>query len=225
MSFILKALKKVEKEKASRETGQVALSTAILASDSRGFSSSRKSHGMIIIIPVLIVAACVWYFSPFTSTTRVAHPPAAAPGTVSDGEPAPDGRGGGGGNGVGSPSSMAIPHGVPVQGESPAPAAKAPEENEVFRNTAGEKGREAPPERGSGSVESSERQLPLVAAPSSLIVNGIALQDDPSKSIAVVNGRILKMGMTIEGARVDRIFLDRVRFRGNGGMFEVRLAK
>jgi hypothetical protein len=56
-------------------------------------------------------------------------------------------------------------------------------------------------------------------------LNGIALQDDPAESVAVVNGRILKKGMTIEGAEVDRIFLDRVRFRGNGGVFEVHLAK
>jgi type II secretory pathway component PulC len=81
-------------------------------------------------------------------------------------------------------------------------------------------------------AEAKSRAIPLrepepflVGAPSSLVVNGIALQDDPMESVAVVNGRILKKGMTIEGAEVDRIFLDRVRFRGDGGVFEVHLSK
>ena len=58
-----------------------------------------------------------------------------------------------------------------------------------------------------------------------MTVNGIALQDDPNKSMAVVNGQIVKRGMAVGGAEVDRIFLNRVRFKGNGGLFEVHLAK
>jgi len=43
--------------------------------------------------------------------------------------------------------------------------------------------------------------------------------------MAVVNGQIVKRGMTVGGAQVERIYLNRVRFRGNGGMFDVHLAK
>jgi hypothetical protein len=63
------------------------------------------------------------------------------------------------------------------------------------------------------------------AATSSLTVNGIAIQDDPAESIAVVNGVIVKQGMTIGGARVDRIYLNRVRFKRDSGTFEVHLVK
>jgi hypothetical protein len=58
-----------------------------------------------------------------------------------------------------------------------------------------------------------------------LTVSGIALQDDPAESMAVINGALVKTGMTVAGAVVDRIFLDRVRFKGNGGTFEVYLGK
>jgi hypothetical protein len=62
-------------------------------------------------------------------------------------------------------------------------------------------------------------------ATTSLTVNGIAIQDDPAESIAVVNGVIVKQGMTIGGAKVDKIYLNRVRFKGDSGIFEVHLAK
>ncbi len=72
-------------------------------------------------------------------------------------------------------------------------------------------------------------QLPVpesTEAPTAqLTVNGIAFQDDPAASAAVVNGVYVKRGMTVGGARVERIFQDKVRFTSNGRTFEVPLAK
>jgi hypothetical protein len=84
---------------------------------------------------------------------------------------------------------------------------------------------EKSPAGNGGSDSPPVQEAPAGSASTSLIVNGIALQDDPGQSMAVVNGQIVKRGMTVGGARVERIFLNRVRFRGNGGMFDVHLAR
>jgi hypothetical protein len=88
-----------------------------------------------------------------------------------------------------------------------------------------EKITEAPPLNSPAARAFPEQEAPSDGATNSLTVNDIALQDDPAESIAVVNGVIVKTGMTIGGAEVDRIFLNRVRFRGSSGTFEVYLAR
>jgi hypothetical protein len=64
-----------------------------------------------------------------------------------------------------------------------------------------------------------------VEAPANLVVNGIAYQDDPSSSSAVVNGIFVKQGMAVAGARIERIYPNKVRFSGNGGAFEVYISR
>ena len=70
-----------------------------------------------------------------------------------------------------------------------------------------------------------EHRNSVAAATPGLTVSGIALQDDPAESMAVINGALVKTGATVGGAQVDRIYLDRVRFKGSGGTFEVYLSK
>ncbi len=71
----------------------------------------------------------------------------------------------------------------------------------------------------------SESQVQPYAGSPALTVSGIAYQDNPAESMAVVNGALVKSGMTVAGVQIERIFVDRVRFRGNGGVFDVPLAR
>jgi len=82
-----------------------------------------------------------------------------------------------------------------------------------------------PPDRSGAAPSLPEQQAALDAATPSLTVKGIALQDDPAESMAVVNGALVKIGMTIGGVRVVGIFQDKVRFKGNGATFEVEMTK
>ena len=66
---------------------------------------------------------------------------------------------------------------------------------------------------------------PTAPAPAGLKVNGIALQDDPAASAAVVNGVLVKRGMMVQGLRVEEIMNDKVRFSGNGETYEVQISK
>jgi type II secretory pathway component PulC len=57
------------------------------------------------------------------------------------------------------------------------------------------------------------------------VVSGIAFQDDRAVRFAIVNDVALGEGETIQGAVVEEIFEDRVRFARNGTAFEVALSK
>jgi hypothetical protein len=213
MSFILKALKKLENEKASREMGKVEINSAILAPDRRSLSSSRNSpKRLVIALLIVAVSGTSLYFM-----KKAPSPVVQAPAKEAQHEPAP----------------RAVPvAATPVHGEKPAPASPAPspavkaqEEPSRLMRAHREKSPEpsSPGESGSDSHHGDEALTGSATSP--LTVNGIALQDDPGQSMAVVNGQIVKRGMTVGGAQVERIFLNRVRFRGNGGLFEVHLAK
>jgi general secretion pathway protein B len=56
-------------------------------------------------------------------------------------------------------------------------------------------------------------------------VNGIAFQDGSSDSVAVVNGIPVSNGSIIEGAMVEDIQRDRIRFSYGSEKFEVPLGK
>jgi len=57
-----------------------------------------------------------------------------------------------------------------------------------------------------------------------LKVNGIAFQDG-ADSVAVINGVTVSNGSVIEGARVEEIQKDRVRFSRGGERFDIILDK
>ena len=212
MSFILKALKKLENEKSARKTAPVEIDSAILAPDSRSFSSPRSGGKWMIITLVLLAGAGAIYFfmhktsSSVTEVRKVAPQPAPAAPTAPLAQTIQQP--------VERPAQEGARIDTPVA--QPAPSrAKEPEKR---------------PERARVQNEFAPRPEPehrasFVAATPGLTVNGIALQDDPSESMAVVNGVLVKTGATVGGALVDRIYLDRVRFKGNGGTFEVYLSK
>jgi len=214
MSYILKALKKLEAENAARETGAVQIKSAILTTHAISHDAPRKSYGWIIILLVFFAGGIMTYFilrhaNPVTVQLREKNvQPAQSTQTVLPAE-------------TGLPDGKSIP-----DVEVVSPAAIIPEERILPRQIPRERTAERTPPVNAPMNRSTTENSALPSAPtSSLTVNGIAIQDDPSESIAVVNGVIVRQGMTIGGAKVERIYLNRVRFRGDSGTFEVHLAK
>lgn len=212
MSFILKALKKLENEKAVSKTAPVEIGSAILAPDSSSFSSQRRAYKWMIIPLVLMAGAGIIFFSLHKTPPPVREARKMVP------QPAP--------------AAQPAPLGQTIQ-----PQAERPEQEGARNNTpAGQEThpRQKEPEKRLKRAHMKNdfvspsvpvHQASFVVAPPAVTVNGIALQDNPAESMAVVNGALVKTGMTVEGAVVERIFLDRVRFKGNGGTFEVYLTK
>ncbi|HEY6874639.1 MAG TPA: hypothetical protein VI298_18115 [Geobacteraceae bacterium] len=205
MSFILKALKKVEEEKAARQ-GEVDLPSALLRADAPpAHGASRLSRWGII---VLVFAAG----SGLTTLLVQNRPVASAP--VRD-QAAPV-----------TPPPPVPPSAHPSAGtETVAPVATAVAEPPV---KPGAHRQQLPPETRAAAAEPADNPAPLPpagSAPPGLRVNGIALQDDPAESVAVVNGALVKRGMTVGGMRVEEILPDRVRFSGPGGTVEVHMSR
>jgi general secretion pathway protein B len=72
---------------------------------------------------------------------------------------------------------------------------------------------------------------PAVSPPSAasaaplFTVAGIGWRDDPASRMAMVNGSPVRVGSVVDGARVEEIFPDRVRFSYQQRSFEVQLGK
>ena len=212
MSYIIKALKKLEGEKAVREglkEGSTRISPALLAADHRPQARLPRALPWLAI-PLMFCAggAATYLLLPAAPTKapkkeealRVSAPttpPAQPP------RPAPQ------------PPAQAAGKSAAPASIAPVPASNAPAKKAVV----------AKPPKPSPVPRVSTSEAVMVAAPPQIKVSGIGYQDDPAESMAVVNGALLRMGMTVGDLRVVRIFPDRVRFRGSGGTFEVPLAK
>lgn len=214
MSFILKALQKLEADKAARQAGPAEINRAILAPAARPFSSPRRGAKWLVI-PLVFVAGVgmTWYFVGKTA-------PPAVQARQKDALSGPSPR-------YASASRMGPQADKP---EPPETQTSPPENLSAGQPLPRQKARQGIPDGPLRNDSATAASLPAhqppvdVAAPP-LTVNGIALQDEPEESVAVVNGALVKIGMTVGGVKVDGIFQDKVRFKGNGGTFEVHLVK
>ncbi|HEX9078868.1 MAG TPA: hypothetical protein VF795_04730 [Desulfuromonadaceae bacterium] len=221
MSFILKALKKLEDEKTVRTGQPVEINSAILASDGGVSLRPRRKWGWVTVPLALLACAALAYLFMHKSPQRIAEqrkyesPPAQA-----------------------APARPPVPPAAAAPAAPPSPPADAGREpvREMARSAAvpreplprhveAREGRRERERTGESTPSSAEPVRRAGGAPSGFAVSGIAYQDNPAESMAVVNGVIVKTGMMVAGARVERIFMDRVRFRGDGGSFEVPLAR
>lgn len=72
---------------------------------------------------------------------------------------------------------------------------------------------------GSSPSSSSAKTVPA------LRVNGIAFQEGGSESVAMINGVPLVRGAVIDGVKIEEIHRNRVEFSCNGNMFEIQLGQ
>lgn len=209
MSFILKALKKLEDEKAARNRGEVDLPGALLRAEATPAQGRPVRWWLIILVFAAGSGLTALQHRPGTSTaSRIESPPPAVyPLSEAPTPPAP--------------RPVVAPE-TPVSASASAPVERAPAGTpETGRPRHAAARIAAAPERTEGPAT----PVPAVSASNGLRVNGIALQDDPEESVAVINGALVKRGMTVGEMRVDEILPDRVRLSGPGGTVEVHLSR
>ena len=220
MSFILKALKKLEDEKAARQVQPHDINNAILTADRASSKTSRTPLKAGLIFLALVAGSGTAYV--LLRQKPVPLPPAQSsiPGEASredrairpqppaPGQPMPP---------AATETKVAAERAADVHPAHPLAVEKAPDPEA------------AAPSRGSMEATAPRTQLtvqePSGSLPSGLKVNGIAVQDDPSASVAVINGMLVRRGMTVQGMRVEEIFQDRVRFSRNGETYEVQISR
>ncbi|PLX86150.1 MAG: hypothetical protein C0617_01975 [Desulfuromonas sp.] len=251
MSSILKALRKLEQEKARRNEGQVDIARDILRSAQR----KRRAFPWPLLLGfcLLLGVGCVgaWHlFGP--------EPPSAAP-VLHRSEPVtPQGRAGsppetvsrevGAVRTLPAVTAPSEPEVVEVKIEDLRPASavvpSAPSRTEPVPSvepTVATEGVAPIPAQivtrvpvvpdenvQATAARAAAESLPEVepsegSHASGLVISGIAFGENPLARLAVVNGLPVMEGTVVEGAKVLEILPDRVRFVSGEGEFEVSM--
>jgi general secretion pathway protein B len=213
MSSILEALKKLEDEKAGRRSGTGNIAAKVVKPGRRPGQKPKwlLPAGMAV---VAAIAALFTYMLMGGFSTRInpvqATPPAPPrqPQQATEPSAAP----------VYTPAQPPVivrNQDIPASPSSPvewqAPVTVAPPPQQV-----------EPANVGKPAEPSQPEALP---GPPALKVSGIGWQKDNAERLAIVNGRAVSEGAVVEGARVEEIFPDRVRFSFNDKTFEIPLGK
>lgn len=202
MSSILKALKKLEDEKTARRRDPFNIDAEILRDD-RPPRNSLLGVSLLAGLLFICGGGATYLYMQRTGGTP-------------SGSPAP------------SPPAATVPAATPpengARAESGRLRSKRRADNPSSPSAASRKQLAKAPTgaKPDQPVPAALRPAAAGMAPS-IKVNGIAFQDGGADSVAVVNGIPVSGGSVIEGARVEEIRRDRVRFSRDGETFEVLL--
>jgi general secretion pathway protein B len=213
MSSILEALKKLEDEKAARQSGAGHIAGKVVKSGRRA-----KQHPKWMLPAGMAAAAAIAVLSTYLlmggissrsvtvqSAPSVQRQPYSA-GTLQSPEPtAPPAAVPSATIPAGRKRSLTTSPSTTPAGAEPAPAA----ETRLPQGEAAGTAKPAPP------LPAAATGLPV------LQVTGIGWQKDNANRLAIVNGRPVVAGNVVEGARVEEILSDRVRFSINGRSLEI----
>ena len=214
MSSILEALKKLEDEKAARQSGAGHIAGKVVKSGRRPKQRAKwmLPAGMASAAAVAVLATYILMGGISTRTEKTRPAPAVQRQPAASQLPQPTAP-------TASPAS--IPSPLPSAGRkkslpphsSTAAAKHAPTADTVTH----------PPQTLPATALQPAPPPQPAAAPGLpvLKVTGIGWQKDNANRLAVVNGRPVTEGSVIEGARVEEILPDRVRFSINDRSLEI----
>jgi len=220
MSFILDALKKLEREKAVRSNAGVNISEGILRGERRGRRTGKRPVTLIVAVAALTLlvtgAGVAWLVLQRGSAVRQA---AEVPGNGETRRATPAVS-----EQQRPPVSAKVPEEIELPRVAPVPQpSAAPRELPPLRSPARGPARTA---AGAGPAEgpAEPNQIGGPPAGADLKVSGIAWQERRSARRAVVNGLLVPEGNQTGGFTVKEIFQNRVRFQGNGRTFDVTIS-
>jgi general secretion pathway protein B len=226
MSSILKALKKLEHEKASRKPDSFRIDAEILRGDAQRSFFSKGASLAAIALFLCGVGATYLFMKRHEVSVAVQVQPAQTFSTeVKSGPPAP-----------------VVPLSESVKNASdPLPPLKTkvmsgtekPEHSRPSPLNMTPRQTEKQTVGTSRAVQPESKPVSPVVAPPAIVtsgppllkVQGIAFQDGSAAGVAVVNGIAVSKGSVIEGVRVEEIQNDRVMFSRDGKKFEIILDK
>jgi len=202
MSTILRALKKLQHDKASRTPDQTDIDLEFLRSSPPAPRRSPLKGALLVGLLLACGSAATYLFMTRAEKEPAARPPAAPqarqaafrnPTSALATVPPLANR-----SSAAAPQAVSAPPAQTQQNPAPAPLAVQP------RLPAAK------------TPKATVRTTPLP----SLTVNGLALSDGEKRK-AIVNGITVSIGSVIEGARVEDIQENRVHFSHGGKKFEI----
>jgi general secretion pathway protein B len=216
MSSILKALQKLERDREARQAKPADIQRGILRQSQRRGAQAPPWKLPLAVGAAAILAALGTYLlvGRGTPPSQQAAAVPASPVAV----PAPSAP---------ESASPPLPAAQTAQQLSPQPhdlhadrpALTAPRRAPASPSLNDEDEATRPVEHAQASAPPAPP--PAAAAPPQISVSGIGWRDDPASRMAMVNGSPVRVGATVQGARVEEIFPDRVRFSIQGRPFEV----
>ena len=212
MSSILEALKKLEDEKAARLSGAGNMTGKVVKSQRR--TRQRPLWWLpagMAVASVIAAIATYAVMGGFSTGGVPARSPVVAPALQPQSVPTP----------AAHPSPPVVPSPA-VRGRVPSPRQSSPAARQALRENAATQPRPFPSHE---EKPVAPPQPASVAEPPSLKISGIGWQKDGADRLAIVNGRAVSEGSVIEGARVEEIYPDRVRFSIAGRTFEIPIGK
>ncbi len=217
MSLILDALKKLEREKALNRSGPVDIVPEIINSrNKRARSGNWKIPVALIGVAALTAVATIVIMIATAPHDR--QPVPLASGNADSPQPVPRFSASRVQAGEKAMAGSNVRHkltgGIPAAEASRNPS--FPHEDADSRIPS--HSTKVRMEKSDDLVRNGGGQFPA------LKVAGIAWQDDKADRRAVVNGALAGEGAVIEGARIVRIYPDRVRFSCGGQTFEIAIA-
>jgi general secretion pathway protein B len=222
MSSILEALKKLEDEKSARLIGAGNIAGKVVKSGRRTKERPRwlLPLGMVVVAAVAVV---VTYIATLTGYRHEHSVESTQPETVSTNQQP-----------VSTESRQHSAPRVPPASMPSLPSTDTRIESIPPSQSIKVEKRASPtnslprqPESESVHRERSS-EPPQLAAPSDfppLKVAGIAWQKGNAERMAIVNGKPVTEGEVVEGAKVEEIFPDRVRFSYDEKIFDIPLGK
>ncbi len=224
MSSILKALQKLEQERAARSGGPPDISAEILKRERAGKAAPRwRLPTAMTVVAAMAVLATYTVMGGFSARKAGITPNTTplAPRTTPTGQ-APAGSTGG----TTAPAPSLPP--VEIVRDIPVASRTVTRQTSLTSKPAPQLTKPAPAGQQHATVEpAKEKAPPAPAKPSrpTLSVGGIAWQQNNSLRLAVVNGMSVSEGAIVEGARVEEILPDRIRFSFRNEHFDVPLEK
>jgi general secretion pathway protein B len=221
MSVILDALRKLDREKSSRQSGTANISVEILKPDLPRPVNRVPLYVAIAFLAALATVAITYSVMVQGERLSKSSPPPAPSlpvanqGVASVTRPSEP---------VGGVQDEIIP--MPPKTQTPAkikqpaaPLAAGKRDETKMKRNVPVKEADIAPERPQIPPEPSSRE-PAATFPS-LNISAIVWYEEPSKRFAMINGLIVTEGSVVEGIKVETIYPDRVRFLHRGQHLDI----
>jgi general secretion pathway protein B len=224
MSSILKALKRLEEDKAERSDVPVDIGRDILRQPRRQRRSTALPALSLAVAGGLVVVGLLLMLNLWKSvktpgfTTKIEPAVGAPPATPQQSAVAPSDRL----SDYREPEVVEVRMAAPpaaIANKPPVTSTSRPAEHPTEAAAPAKTPDLAPPAKPAAPAVVQQEARPH------LVVSGIVYQPDRQARLAVVNDLPVMEGTVIEGARVEEILADRVRFAWEGGTFEVELGE
>lgn len=206
MSSILKALRRLEEERARKSHVAPEIAASLLRGDSRRQKTSLWIWPSLFAFVVLVLAVFFWSWRPVALTSSIDSPTASPPATIP--LTAPAGRGGE--VIIEEVMDQSRPTFLPPVTPTSQPVVVHPSPPRLESTVPTPVVVNKP-----ATVVIEERQRPVVSA--------IAWQEDSSARMAVVDGLPVMTGESVAAAKVVEISSDRILFEEAGMRFSVRV--